>query len=131
MNQATKSELSIPALLSSLVGETGVLVRQEVRLASTEMGQKARRALVDLGFVGLGGALAHAGLLAFIAAVILGFGTLMPMWGSALGMGVIAAASGGLLVRKGLKALQELDPIPQRTVDTLQQDKTWLKEQIR
>ena len=131
MNEVAKSEPSIGALLGSLVSETGTLVRQEIHLASTEMGQKAKSAVLDLKVVATGGALVHAGLLCLIAAVILGLGTMVPMWISALIIGLAATGGGYALLRTGVKALRALDPVPQRTVQTLQQDKAWMKEQVR
>jgi len=131
MDDAAKSEPSIGTLLNSLVRDTGVLVRQEIQLASTEMGQKAKSATLQIGVAAMGGALAHAGLLALIAAVILGLGTLIPVWVSALIIGLVTAGAGLVLVRKGITALRELDPVPKRTVETLQQDRTWMKEQLR
>jgi hypothetical protein len=131
MNAGAKSEPGIGALLGSLASDTGTLVRQEIHLATTEMSQKAKTAGVQIGVVGMGGALAHAGLLALIAAIILGLGTLIPMWISALAIGLLAAGSGWALVHKGVTALRALDALPVRTIETLQQDKTWIKEQVR
>jgi hypothetical protein len=131
MNEVAKSEPSIGALLGSLVSETGTLVRQEIHLASTEMGQKAKSAVVDLKFVAMGGALAHAGLLCLIAGVILGLGTIVPMWISAIVIGLGVTGGGYALLRTGVKALRELDPVPKRTVQTLQQYKAQMKEQTQ
>ncbi len=134
MSAVAKSEANEPsvgALLGSLVNETGTLVRQEIHLASAEMSQKAKRAVVDVGVVGMGGALLHAGVLALIAALILGLGTLVPMWIAAAVIGVVVAGAGFGILKKGMTALKEIDPVPQRTMATLQQDKAFLKEQAR
>ena len=131
MNEPSKGEPSLGSLLGSLASDTGTLVRQEIHLATTEMTQKARRAGHELGVVAMGGALAHAGLLFVMAAVVLGLGTFLPMWAAALGLGLVAFAAGWAMVSGGLRALRAVDPLPQRTIETLQQDKTWVKEQIR
>jgi uncharacterized membrane protein YqjE len=131
MNEPTKSAPSVGELLTSLVAETGTLVRQEVHLASTEMGHKAKKAASDMGMVGLGGALAHAGILSLMFALVLGLGTFVPMWASALALGLVAVVVGYVLVRSGLTALRGLDPVPQKTLQTLNADKAWMKEQFR
>ncbi len=64
-------ERSIGELLAQLSQETAELVRREVRLAETEMTQKAYRAGKNAGFVAAGGAVAYAGLLAVVAGVIM------------------------------------------------------------
>ena len=131
MNEPTRSAPSVGELLTSLVGETGSLVRQEVHLASTEMGHKAKKAVADMGMVGLGGALAHVGILSLMFALVLGLGTFVPMWASALVLGLVAVVAGTVLVRRGLAALRGLDPVPQKTLQTLNADKAWMKEQFR
>ena len=62
---------SIGDLLAELSRETGQLVRKEVELATTEMTAKARKAGGHIGVAATGGALAHAGLLVFLAALVL------------------------------------------------------------
>jgi len=131
MNEPVANAPGIGTLLGSLVNETGMLVRQEIHLASTEMGQKAKTAALELQAVALGGLLVHVGLLSLVAAVVLGLGTLIPMWISALILGALAVIGGGALVYTGLKSLKAVDPVPQRTIQTLQQDKVWMKEQFR
>jgi hypothetical protein len=131
MNEVTKSAPSVGDLLTSLVDKTGTLVRQEIHLASTEMSQKAKTAALNMGTIGMGGALAHAGLLSILFALVLALGAFVPMWASALAIGLVAAGVGYALIRKGLAALRGLDPLPQKTLQTLNQDKAWMKEQLR
>jgi hypothetical protein len=131
MNEVTKSAPSVGDLLTSLVDKTGTLVRQEIHLASTEMGQKARTAVSNMGAIGMGGALAHAGVLSIMFALVLALGSFVPMWASALAVGLLAVGIGYALVRRGLSALRGLDPVPQKTLQTLNQDKAWMKEQFR
>ena len=57
----SKDDRSLGELFSELAQETSTLVRQEVQLAKTEMGQKASRVGKDVGFLAAGGAVAYAG----------------------------------------------------------------------
>jgi xanthine/uracil permease len=79
--------------------------------------------------IGAGGALAYAGLLALIAALIIGLGELIPLWLSALIVGLVVVGIGYMLIQRGLTALKRIDPKPQQTIQTLQEDKEWVKEQ--
>jgi len=63
---------SLGDLLSQLSRETAQLVRKEMELATTEMTAKAKRAGLQVGVAAMGGALAHAGLLMLLAALVLG-----------------------------------------------------------
>ena len=127
--QRQEDTRSLGELFSELASETTTLVRQEIQLAKTEMTQKATEAGKDVGMIGAGGALAYAGLLALIAAVIIGLGELIPMWLSALIVGLIVVGVGYMLIQRGLTALKQIDPKPQQTIQTLQEDKEWVKEQ--
>ncbi|MBV9851318.1 MAG: phage holin family protein, partial [Armatimonadetes bacterium] len=66
-----KTERSVGELLGDLMHETTTLVRQEITLAKNEMTQKASQAGRQAVSLAIGGAVAYAGLLAIIAAIIL------------------------------------------------------------
>ncbi len=124
-----KEERSVGELLSELTRELSTLFRQEVALAKTEMSHKASKAGKDVGFLAVGGAIAYAGFLAILAGVVLALGLVLPWWLSALIVGVVVATIGYVLIRKGQTAIKQIDLTPQETVDTLKEDKQWLKEQ--
>lgn len=124
-----RDQRSLGDLFSELSRETSALVREELALAKAELSQKAAGVGMDLGFLAAGGAVAYAGLLALIAAVILVLGLVIPMWLSALLVGAVVAAVGGVLVRMGLTRLKQREPMPEQTMQTLREDKEWLKDQ--
>ena len=130
MNEPTTREPGIGALLGSLASDTGTLVRQEMKLATAEMSAKAKSAGKDAALIGAGGALAHAGLLVILAAIVLGLGTLIPMWAAALLVGLVVIGAGYALVQTGLTALRRIDPVPQQTVATIREDKQWAKKEL-
>jgi hypothetical protein len=127
----TTDERSLGELFSELLQDTRTLVNQEVELAKTEMSQKASSMGKHVGFIAAGGFVAYAGFLAIIAALIVGLGELMPMWLSALLVGVIVAGVGYLLVQRGLNKLKSESMAPQQTVRTLKENAQWAKEQVR
>jgi len=127
--QRQEDTRSLGELFAELASETTNLVRQEIQLAKTEVTQKATSAGKDVGMIGAGGALAYAGLLALIAALIIGLGEVIPMWLSALIVGLVVVGVGYMLIQRGLTALKNIDPTPRQTLETLQEDKEWAKEQ--
>ncbi len=129
--QEGKDDRSIGELITRLSRETVTLVRKEVQLAKAEMSQKASRAGKNVGFLVIGGVVAYTGLLALVAAVILVLGLVIPYWLSAAIVGLVIAAVGAILVVKGANTLRQEDPTPQETVETLQEDKEWLRDQTR
>ncbi len=127
----SKDDRSLGELFSELAQETSTLVRKEVQLAKTEMSQKASRVGKDLGFLAAGGAVAYAGLLAIIAGLIVLVGQVIPMWLSALLVGLVIAGVGYILLRRGLKALKREDLALRQTIQTLKEDGQWAKDQRR
>ncbi len=129
--QRPRDDRSLGELFADLSRETTTLVRQEVELAKTEMTQKASRVLKNVGFLAIGGAVAYAGFLAIIAAVIILLAAILPWWLSALLVGIVIAAIGGFLIWKGLDALKKEDLVPRETLESLKEDQEWAKEQVR
>ena len=132
MQQQNKDERSLGELFADLARDTATLVSQEVTLAKTEMTAKATRVGKDIGFLAVGGMIAYAGLLAIIAGVILLLAANgVPLWVSALIVGLIVAGVGYFLVQRGLTALKREDLTPRQTIESLKEDTQWAKEQIR
>jgi hypothetical protein len=129
MQQVTEQR-SLGELFGELAQETGTLVRKEVQLAKVEMTAKAKVAGRDAALVAGGGTIAMLGVMALMAALILVLGLVMPLWASALLVGLAVSITGGVLVVKGIRAFKELDAAPRETIQTLQEDKRWLKEQV-
>jgi hypothetical protein len=130
MQQLSEPQPSLGQLFSELARDTGTLVRKEVELAKVEMTTKAKVAGRDAALVAAGGAIAVVGGLALVAALILVIGTAIPLWASALLVGAMVSTTGAVLVVMGLRAFKELDPKPRETIETLQEDKQWLRQQV-
>lgn len=129
--QQRNEEPSLGELFASLARDTSNLVRQEVQLAKTEMTQKVTGLGRDAGMIGAGGAVAYAGLLTLIAAIVLGLGELIPYWLSALIVGLVVVAIGYFLIQRGRNGLSQADLTPRQTIETLKEDTEWAKDQIK
>ncbi len=117
--QTGKDDRSLGELFGDLAGQTGTLVREEVALAKAELTQTATQAGKDIGVLVIGGAVAYAGLLALLAAVILALATVLPAWLAALIVGLVVAGVGALLLQRGRAALAHTDLAPRQTMATL------------
>lgn len=125
-------ERSLGDLFGDLTREMGTLVRQEVELAKTEMTEKASQAGKNIGSMVAGGAVAYAGFLAILAAIIIGIASLgVPTWLSALIVGLVVTGVGYFLIQKGRDALKQESLAPRQTIDTLKEDAEWAKEQVK
>jgi hypothetical protein len=118
-------------LFSDLATDMSNLVRHEIALAKLEVTQKAKFVGRNVGYLIVGGAVAYAGLLAVLAAIIMLLDKVMPAWGAALLVGVLVAGIAWLLIGKAMSALQQADLTPRDTVETLKEDAAWAKQQIK
>ncbi|HKT79359.1 MAG TPA: phage holin family protein [Vicinamibacterales bacterium] len=126
MAEAAQDQRSLGDLLAELSRETGVLVRKEVELATTEMTAKAKEAMTDAGITAAGGALAHAGLLVLLAAIVIGLAQLgVQPWLSAAIVAMVAIGVGYVLVNRGLTRMRRINPRPANTVETLKETAAW------
>ena len=127
---AVRQERSIGELFGEFSQDMTLLVRQEIRLARTELGEKAGAVSKRLTSVIAGGVVACIGALALVAGIILLLTQVVgiPAWLSALLVGIAMAIGGYVTLRAGLRALKTIDPAPRRTVETLKDDVRWAKE---
>jgi len=125
------NERSLGDLFSDLTRETSTLLRQEVQLAKAELTQSATEAMRGIGVLAAGGAVAYAGLLFVLLAVVFGLITAgLEPWLAALIVGLVVVAIGAVLVLRAREALKPANLAPQQTVETLKEDVEWAKEQI-
>ncbi len=119
-------ERSLGELFAELSRETGVLVRKEVELATTELSGKLKVAGTQAGIVAAGGALAHAGLLILLAAIVIGLTQLgMPAWLAALLVALAVMVAGYALANQGLSKMRSTSFTPVQTMETLKENATW------
>jgi hypothetical protein len=128
--QMVKEEKSLGELFSELATETSTLVRQEVALAQTELSQKATRVGKNVGFLAVGGFVAYAAMLAVLAGIIMLLGLVIPVWLSAIIVGLVVGGVGYFLISSALTELRKTDPLPRDTVETIKEDAQWLKNQV-
>ena len=128
--QMQRDEPSLGELLTDLTREMSTLVRQEVTLAKTEITQQATSAGKDVGYMAAGGAIAYAGLLAIVAGLAILLSHLIPGWLAAFIVGAIVIGAGYMLIDRGRKELAKLDLMPKQTMQTLQEDAQWAKQQM-
>lgn len=128
----SKEDRSLGELFADLARESSTLLRQEVQLAKTELSQKASQVGRDVASLAIGGLVAYAGLLAILAAVIIGLAAAgLPWWLAALLVGIVVIGIGYGLIQRGLTALKREDLAPRQTIESLQEDARWAKEQVR
>jgi len=127
---APASEQSLGDLFRSLSRDVTELLRKEVELARTEIGDEAAKAGRAGGVLGAAGALAVLSLTFLSLAAALALDEVMERPVAFLIVGgayVVLALIFGLVGRSMIKSVR---PMPEETVETLKEDAQWAKAQL-
>jgi hypothetical protein len=123
-----RSDRSLGELFSELSRDVGTLIRQEITLARVELTQKVSAAGRQAMVVVLGGAVAYAGVLVLLAALVLALVRAgLPAWGAAMSLGALTLVLGIVMTRSALGALASLDLAPIETIQSLKENAEWAK----
>ncbi|GAA1322258.1 phage holin family protein [Pseudonocardia xinjiangensis] len=119
-------------LVKRLSTQLSELIRGELELARTELTAKGKRAGAGAGLAGAGGIVALYGVAALIAAAIAGLALVLPLWLSALLIGVVLLIVAGVLALLGRNQLRgATPPVPEQAVDSVQRDVRTVKEAVQ
>lgn len=125
---------SVGALLQDLVGGSADLLRSEVKLARLELTKVATGISRGTVQIALGSVLVLLGALSLAAGLVLLAGDQwLPRdryWLAALVVMALTGALAGWFVRRGMKQLSPGRLMPEQTIETLKEDKEWLKRQL-
>ena len=127
MNRGVQRE-SFGELLGELANNSAALVRDEIELAKQEMREKVSVLRSGAVTIAIGGLLGFVALLTLTAAAVAGLAHVMDTALAALLVGVVLAAVGGSIAFMGIGRLKRTSLKPQQTIETLEEDKEWLKQ---
>lgn len=128
-----RGEASLPRetfgeLLSQLATNSAALVRDEIQLAKQEMSEKVSVLRSGMLIVAVGSLLGLVAVLALTAAAIIGLAHYVGSGYSALIIGGSLGIIGGITASVGLGRIQHTSVAPRQTIETLEEDKKWLKD---
>ncbi|MFP4436771.1 MAG: phage holin family protein [Chloroflexaceae bacterium] len=129
--QLAESGESIAHILGEMVADAQHLFRKELDLAKHEARVEVKKGLQ--GAIALAGGAAVAALgglfLLFAVAFLLPEVFNIDVWLSFLIVGVVMAIIGAIMLLVGRSRLQQLDPTPHETIDSVRKDAEWIREQ--
>lgn len=128
---ATPSQRTVFDVLQDIVSNLQEIIRSEFRLAKVELKEKAQRAAKPAAVMGVGAVVAFYGVGFVLLAAVYALSLVIALWAAALIVGVVLAIIGGALLSFSRKALKEIDPIPEKTVQTVKENVQWTKDRIK
>jgi putative superfamily III holin-X len=131
--QIDRSEEMLPResfgqLLTQLATHSAALVRDEMALAKQEMRESLRSLRTGIATLAIGALIGWIALLTLAAAAVIGLANFMHPGYAALIVGVGLAIVGGTIVLVGINRLKQTNLVPEQTMESLEEDKQWLKE---
>ena len=140
-NSTTTHETrTIGTLLRELFDEARDLFRQEISLAKTEASEKASLLGRNVAFIGAGAFVLFAGAIILLAGLSVlaawglraaGLSAETAMWLGPMAVGLIVTIIGGVLVQKGIKTLKDGSLKPERTIQSIKEDKQWTQQRLQ
>jgi cytochrome c biogenesis protein CcdA len=122
------SRKSIGELIGQLANNSAALVRDEISLARQEMSEKIKSFRSGVVTVAIGAVVGLIAVLTLTAAAVIGLAHLMDAGYAALIVGGVLAIIGGIIAFNGINRLKQTSLKPEQTIETLEEDKEWLKE---
>jgi protein-S-isoprenylcysteine O-methyltransferase Ste14 len=123
-------DASVASLLGGIVNDAQELVRKEIALARQEIREEignAKDAGIRLGIAI--GVLAVGGLLlVLMLAQALADLLNWPTWAGYGVVGVVLAIAGYILLSSAQKRMKQINPVPEKTVETMKENVEWIKD---
>lgn len=135
----TPDDGNLMALLRDLRDETTTLLRQEVALAKAELSEKMSRMAKHTTSMAVGGVMALGafgllllGITRLLAIGLISAGMSEPVthWLAPLIVAAVVGLIGIAVLMKGKKALTNEGLAPEKTMETLKEDKDWAKNRM-
>jgi uncharacterized membrane protein YqjE len=125
------SDRSISEILQDVLRNLQSIVRSEVRLAKTEVGEeftKAKPAIVLLA----GGAMCGLfGVLFLLLTTMYAIALALPLWASALVVAVVLMIITAITLKAGQKRMERVHPLPDKTIASMKENAEWAKQQTK
>jgi uncharacterized membrane protein len=124
------SEPTLAQLVSDLVSDAKLLLRQELALAKYEIQEevgKTKSAFVSLG---IGAAVTAIGGLLLVLMLVHGLNALTgwPLWTCYAIVGAIFVLVGLMMLYRGKSRMMQIELVPPQTVETMKENLRWIKE---
>lgn len=121
---------SLGDTLTGIIQDLQNIIRGEVQLAKTEIKEDAGKLGGALGMIGAAAFLALVGFIFLMLGVTYLLNKSLEMWISAGIVGLALLIIGAILGVIGKNQIQEANMVPDKTIESLKEDKEWASRQM-
>lgn len=125
-----QAERSIPELTKDMAFHLGDMFRNELKLARVEATEGVKTLSAAVGLIAAGAVVGGSALTLGLFAVAYALASVMPMWGAAAVVAVLAAIVAWMLVKAGQKAMNSDELSLTRTREQVSRDLKTLSERV-
>lgn len=123
-------DASLGELIGKVSQDFSQLVSTQVELAKVEIKDEIRTAGKGAGILGVGALCAYMAVILLSFAAAWGLDAIMPTGFAFLIVGALWAIGAAVLLPKGKNKLSEVNPVPERTAETVKEDVQWARNQM-
>ena len=118
----------VSAVLQDILRDVQEMLRAEIRLATVEIRDDAKRAISSGLWFAAGVAAIVSGWMFLLWTLAYALAAMMPMWAATLVVAVVVAAIGAALMLLGIQRARTLQAGPERTVESVKETLEWIKQ---
>ena len=122
---------SLSEVLQDIIRNVQEIVRSEVRLAKTELKEEAEKAKTPTMLLGAGGVATLFAIFFLLLTIVYALARVMPNWTAALIVAAVLGVVASMMLTAGMKGFKHVHPTPTRTVETIQENVRWAKQQTK
>lgn len=122
---------SITDLVRHLATDISMLLRKELALAKSEVGESVTQAQTAIGAIVTGATIATAGLVVLLMSAVYGLSSVVAPWLAALIVGAAAFLIGFVMISSAKKKLSAGALAPERTMESHDKDKDTLQRAVQ
>ena len=121
-------ERSVGELVSQLSEQSSQLIREEMQLARLEITDTVKHAGIGAGLFSTAAVVGFFGIGTLLATTIIALDLVLPLWLSAPIVTVALFAVAGVVALMGKNEVDQVSPMPERTVENVKRDVHEVKE---
>jgi uncharacterized membrane protein YqjE len=125
------SDRSISEILQDVLRNLQSIVRSEVRLAKTEVGEELTKIKPAIVLLGIGAVCGLFGVLFLLLTTMYAIALALPLWASALVVAVVLIIITAITLKAGQKRMERVQPLPDKTIASMKENAEWARQQTK
>ena len=118
---------SVSEVLHDILRDLQDMVRSEIRLAKVETREELQRAASSAVWLAAGVIGAVSAWIFLLWTLVYALATRLPIWMATLIVAVTMAAATAMLIVGGIRKAKRIQPIPERTLESVKENLEWMK----